>query len=681
MTAPAFHHLRDIPIREVSDDLDEWVVGLMSKALEWKEPEKTEDWMRRHLRFESGQNADRAGQPVDVRTVPHARLIFDFLADPWAEELNIMKSSAAGLSTSSIIACLHRLDVDPCNILYLITNREEAIKLSKNVWQPFMRQRWGEVIVNAEEQGNLHMKINGCDVFSGSPTGGLMRNKQVGILIEDESDTMSDEVIGSGEDLEGSQRSRTKGTKRRKIIRLCTPLYAYNARQPGVKQPRTRIHRNWGRGDKREFRVPCPACEIEHTLHEDDFHCDSAKLLDGTYDLDAVEMDTHWKCPACQHIVNEGREKWEMMQSARWVPTAKGESRRVWSAKFTDWNSLIGNVTWGQIKKELIRTKGTLQEADVRRNHLAEPEDVSATSEGRTDESILRHCGTHERGVCPVIPWRVVLTVDVQKGLEGISDLRFPWMKGALHYRQDGRIDTYVIDWGEETDFDDLLLRDREGRLHGLYTRPTPIRLAASAEAAFRETRGTDPPSAVYCTRAIIDSGYKARGNEDSRADESDAAEQSVYAFCVRSYAPAEGRFLFCPVKGRAGSQINSDLVESSVKVGAVTLPLLHYDDPAFKRDLYNIRLASDPARPSPLARDRGRIILPRQSDVDDVLISHLKSERIAPVEVKDKFRRTIQVNKWKTEGANDLGDCLKWMLVTEQTLKMALLRHAHTAA
>ena len=55
-------------------------------------------------------------------------------------------------------------------------------------------------------------------------------------------------------------------------------------------------------------------------------------------------------------------------------------------------------------------------------------------------------------GTCPVIPWVVGLVADVQKGEDGVSDLRFPWMKAALHYRPDGRVDTYVIDWGEVTE-------------------------------------------------------------------------------------------------------------------------------------------------------------------------------------------------------------------------------------
>ncbi len=655
------------------DDTEAFLVEQLERLYTPREPERTEDWMFRKLRLSANQSADRAGEPVDIRNVPHARIIFDFLRDPYAEELNIMKSSAAALSTSCIIAAIHMLTEDPGNILYLITNREESIKLSKNVWQPFLRQVFGRE-VDTEEQGNLHLHLAGCEIFSGSPTGGLMRNKQVKYLFEDESDTMSDEVLGSGEDLEGSQMARTKNAGLRKIIRLSTPIYAYDKKRPGVTQPRTRIHRNFLRGDQREFRCPCPACRIPHAFHEDDFHCERAKGLDGAYDLDLVELETEWHCPSCGHVVHEGLEKRDMVNDpeAGWIATAKGESRRVWSAKHTDWCSLIGNATWGAIKKELIRTAGTIKNADVRRNHLAEPEDIHSTGEARTDESILRHCGTHDRGTCPVIPWVVGLVSDVQKGEDGVSDLRFPWMKAALHYRPDGRVDTYVIDWGEVLEFDDLLMRSTDGKLHGLYTHPIPLRLSTATAQAYRERFQRDAPPHVYCNRGIIDSGYRARGRTAGQ-DDSDAREESVYAFSLRSCD--SGRFLFCPVKGRAGQQINALTVDSKVIVRGYEVPLLHYDDPAFKRDLYNIRLAADPARPSALARDRGRIIFPRRDHMDETIIGHLKSERYTQIETKNAAGKPIIVNHWTTEGPNDLGDCLKWYLVLEEVLRISLLR------
>src|SRR5690606_2060327 len=127
-------------------------------------------------RLEANQSTDYAGQPYDIRNVPHARIIFDFLRDPFARELNLMKSSSAAISTSLIAALVWLTYHEPRNIIYLINNREEMRKLSKTVWQPFLRQVFGTLTVDDPDQMNLHLSVNGIEIYLGSPTEGMMRN-------------------------------------------------------------------------------------------------------------------------------------------------------------------------------------------------------------------------------------------------------------------------------------------------------------------------------------------------------------------------------------------------------------------------------------------------------------------------------------------------------------------------
>lgn len=648
----------------------EFLVECLTRHYTPREQVSTERWIFERIRLGANQSSDYAGEPLDLRRVPHARIIFDFLADPFAEELVIMKSSAAALSTTTIAACVHRLHDDPCNILYLISNMAEAIKLSKQVWQPFLRQIFGRD-VDTEEQGNLHLKINGVEVFSGSPTESLLRNKQVGLIVEDESDTMDDTLIGGGQNLEVAQRERTKNTRGSKTIRLCTPLFKYDPARKNVSQPRTRIHRNFLRGDQREYRVPCPACRHMHPLREHDLHCyEYVNLLDGTTDLDAVVDGTFWRCPDCRHVVHDSsREKATMMNRGQWVPTnPKPESRGIWSAHHTDLCSLIGKATWGYIKKELIRTKGTDQEAAVRRSHLAEPEDLHDHGQLRDSSTIYRHCGAYKRGTCPIVPWHMLLTVDAQKDLE-----RFPWMIQALTPLGD----QYVIDWGECTHFDDLFLRSADGsQYHGLYVNPIPLDLPRTVAA--RHFPQGDVPSHVAITRALIDSGYRARSNQ---RDEGSGVEESVYDFCMRTFHAPEMRYLFVPVKGRAGQQITTLTVDSSVQHKGVVLPLHMYDDPAFKRDLYQIRLASDPQHPSPQAKARPRIHFPRADDITEDLIEQLTSETLRDKEFKLPSGRKEFRRVWDNDRPNDLGDCLKWGGVAYTLLASRLLQQQAPAS
>jgi hypothetical protein len=650
-----------------ADAAEEFIIRQLSKR--WMPPEKIppEEWFLKNLRLSANQSADYAGEPLDLRRTPHARLILDFLLDPEAKELSIMKSSAAALSTTVIGMCVYILKHKPRNILYLISNKEEAVKLSKQVWQPFLRQVFGDE-VDTEEQANLHLHINGVEVFAGSPTENLLRNKQVGIVIEDESDTMSDTLIGGGQSLEIAQKERTKNTRGAKIIRLCSPLYKYDPKRPKVSQTGTRIHKHYLRGDQREYRVPCPKCEAFTPLRTDDLVYDHCRLFDGTYDLDRVAEETHWRCPLCAHVVHEGREKAAMVNSGRWEATnLKPERRSVWSAKHTDLAALIGQATWGYIMAELLRTKGTAEEIGVRRSHLAEPEDLQNAGAERDRESILRHCGTHERGVCPIPAWHILLTVDVQKDCK-----RFPWMITAVAVNGD----SYVIDWGEADAFSDLYVRDVYGKIHGLIVEPIPLRLPSSVEA--REFPDGGAPPYVYVSRALIDSGYRAR---DARVDESDGKTESVYEFCKRTAYPPENRYLFVPVKGQGGkaSTRKALTVDSCVEFQGIHLPLHLYDDNHFKRDLYNVRLPSDPKNPDELARERGRIVFPRLEDIDEDLIFQLSTERIYDREIKKANGRKITVPMWDNpDGPNDLGDCLKWVLIFYNIMQRQLQEMAN---
>jgi len=664
-----------------ADDAERVVLESLARCWTPRAKEKTEDWLFKNIRLTEGQTAEYSGEPWDVNRVPHARIIFDFLADPYAEELSIMKSSAAGLSTATIAALVYRLWDDPCNILYLITNREEATKLAKQVWKPFLRQVFGGAVMDREDQSNLHLQVAGVQIYSGSPTESLLRNKQVGILVEDESDTMEDDLIGGANNLETAQRERTKNTRGRKIIRLCTPLYAYDQNKPKIKQPRTRIHRNYLMGDQREYRCPCPSCGHEKAILEEDlFFPDCCKLFDESFDLDAIRETTFWRCSLCRHEVHDNSaEKRAMIQAGHWVGTVKAASRRFWSARHTDLVALIGSVSWGFILSELKRTEGTAENSAVRRSHLAEPEALTAIESGGRDRAqILRHCEHYTRGTCPVIPWQVAIVSDVQrdrpaeKEFGGIH-LRFPWMIAAISREPAG--DIWVLNWGEGRDFDDLYLCDRSGRVHGLFAQSIPLALAPGVwDRAFPSR---PQPPAVWPKRGLIDSGFRARG---AVQNEDEAAEESVYAFCLRTWSHAEGRFRFLPVKGRAGRQIQGLTIDTLRPVRGIQLPLHHYDDWAFKSDL-NLRLVSDPQNPSALARQRPRIHFPRESEIDEAFLDHLTSERLVEKEIKGRTGRVETVKQWDAAGANDWWDCLKWFLVLNELLRKKAVSDAASGA
>lgn len=627
-------------------------------------------WARDNITIEAGQSADYAGLPMDVARTPHARIIYDFLADPVAEELNVMKSSAAAMTSTLIAACLCILKTRPRNILYLIGNQQEARKMSNRYWKPWVRQVFGDAVADGEEQAALHLKVNGVNMISGSPTEKMMRGIQFAIIIEDESDTM-DNVLGGGrQTLEEAERERVKNTLRSKIIRLCTPLKKWDAKRPNADQAGARIHRLYLEGDQRDYHCPCPKCGEFQPIKYDDLATDGERLPDGSLHLDNIMAKTYWRCPRCARRVDEGSEKRAMIGAGVWIPSQSG-SGRVWSAWHTDMVNLIGKTTWGRIRHDLEKRRGTIAEAGVRRAYLAEPEDTSTEGEANRDkETVLRHCGEYRRGTCPILPWRVTCYVDVQKNCA-----RFPWVTHAL--TQTGEV--YVLDWGECEEFGELFTRDTvTGRIHGLYTRPIPLAVNETLMAS----KFPDPekrPKYCFIKRALIDSGYMARG---AKTDQSDHAEESVYRFCSGTWDMTEQRYLFVPAKGRAGRQINEPTVDSKVEFNGRILPLQLFDDFLAKRDLYNIRLASDPQNPSLLGRTRPRVYFPRREDLEEdhktaepgqSFLSQLLSERLVDGEyrVGNVLKRGLH---WSVSGPNDYGDGVKGGIVLSYVLSRHVL-------
>ena len=644
--------------------------------LHWTPPPALppEEWLRRHLRITGNQSAGDAGQPLDLRRNPQARIVLDFLADPHARELNIEKSSAGGISTTIIAACVHALATNPCNILYLIGNAAEARKMSDVYWRPFLRQAFGAAIADAKNQATLHFKIAGVEVMLGSPTEDTLRGKQFGILVEDESDTMEDQLRGGAQNLDIAERERVKNYRGSKIIRLCCPLYAYDPKaSPDQLQPLTRIDRHYQRGDQREYRLPCPSCALEHPIDRAHFHYESARDLTGQYDLDLVRDHLTWRCPACAHEIPDtlsAKSAW--YQLGRYVPTVRAASASIWSAKVTDLCSLIGKASsWGYVESEILeaQTQGPSALAGILRSHLAQPLQRQAENITRTSAALLRHCGHHPRGTCPIIPTLVGLAADVQKDAS-----YFPWMLAAYNKRGD----IFVLDWGEAQDPTELEL---------IRQRPIPSHLPESLAAERFPDRPVPP---VYVSHAVIDSGHRARG------DEVDPTVTTVYGFAykagmvrVQDSTGTAYRHRWVLLKGRGERQIDMLTKHSqAILSDTIRLPLVLFNDPAFKSELYHLQLAYDPTPGAPdsdiqrQARLLPRILFPRyQPDavLEDgqtgytQLLLELAAERYGTIMHKPRYGGPpVEIRKWYVPAglANNFGDCLKMLKVLQATLQ-----------
>lgn len=644
-------------------------------------------WAEKTLRLASSQNAEHAGQPWRIERVPHTRLVFDFFADPTARELHIMKSSAAAFSTALLVGICWFLRYKPMRVLYCINSMAEVRKVSRAIFQPFLRQIFGEAVVDDPDQSALFFELpNGSIIEFGSPTEGFFANKQAQIVILDEFDLFPDQLEGGVSEPLAAARGRFKSSERfAKLVTLTAPQRAFDAARRDSFQPGTKQHRAFLSGNQMEFRIPCPHCQMEWAPKREHMHFEHLRVtvpqeelpLEGVpakeagYDMPRIQREAALLCPFCQGQILEGSGpagKAAAVRRGKWVATRLDAPPDRWSATYNDTCALLGNSRLGTLAAEMIdaKSRGRMDLVQVCRARFAEPESDEDVVDLSADH-VRRHCGGYRRGTCPVVPWFIALIIDCQKGPSEAQPILFKWVLVA--YQDDGT--GYVVDYGQTASPAELRLR---------YESPVPYSGAVPVQLPVQnsDTKETGPVN-FFCQRAVIDSGYRAGAD----ADQEESFEHHVYPLCIAwgwradghwKQSPAgvalyTGTWHLVPMKGRSRSQIRDEAHQFSSttvphpQIGQIELPLHLFNDWWFKSELYQGSLAADPRNPAdPRWRRYPRIHLPMpEDDLDEQFLSEISAERLGDKPKKVRGR-VMMIRDWivPSKRKNDFGDCLK---------------------
>lgn len=644
-------------------------------------------WAEKNLRFTATQSKQFHGRAWSLEHVPHTRIVFDFLRDPNARELHIEKSSAAAFSTAILVGICWYLRYRPCRVMYALNNEKEMRKVSKAILQPFLRQVFGDVVIDDKRQGALFIQLpRGALVEMGSPTEGFFANKQASIIVLDEYDIWPDVLEGGNTDPLSAARGRFKGSESfAKLFTLTAPQRKFDITRPEHWQPGTKQDRAYLSGNRQEFRIKCPRCgeafaPCRATLHFEHLRlpADPDETEEGAarelppYDMQRVRREAALRCPGCAHLVHEGRgpdDKAALVRAGSWVPTCFENPPDRWSARYNDTCALIGNSHLGTLAAELIDARGRSRHEHVQvlRARFAEPESDEDAIDLSLDHA-RRHCGTHERGMCPIVPWRIALVVDCQKGKDEKQPLLFKWMRAA--FEENGAM--YVIDYGATLSQQELRhTYERAIRYCG-----PDLPVPAKADGTPGEAR--TEPVLFYCTNAVIDSGYRSGANQQME----ESFEVWVYPLCIAWGYRADGRWVqtaggwvytgswhLIPFKGRSSEQMQGQALDTTrttaahPTLGQCEIPLHFFNDRWWKTELYHGILAADPGNPlDPRLKRYPRIYLPVPTDdLDEQFLAEITAERL--MDRHKKFRNQVKlVKEWgvPSKRKNDYGDCLK---------------------
>jgi hypothetical protein len=374
--------------------------------------------------FVLSANEGRGQGPFSLHGREYLREVIDGFSDPFVEDVAVCFGTQIGKTASIQAGVAFLVANDPCGILWVLPNREEARNFSRERWlnnlraTPSLRsmiptgsKRYDFATSSQQVGGSL---IN----FAGSnaPAGLAGRPKRVVVL--DEMEKFPSETRGGEAGSINLACQRTKDAAFPKRIRTSSPAAIDG---PGWTELM--------RGDLRRWHAPCPGCgkmvilawskdstELPITGAEAWAKWDEdARGADGRWDLERVERSARVEC-SCGFAIRE-EHKTAMNRAGEWRAT-KPASKTWRSYHLPSWYGPSPSTTFGLMAVTFLESMSSLEGLHGWINgNAAEPWLGGAESQRRT-ETIL------EVGAGPLAERTVrILTIDCQQ-----SSPHFYWV-------------------------------------------------------------------------------------------------------------------------------------------------------------------------------------------------------------------------------------------------------------
>lgn len=580
-----------------------------------------EFWAEENIVIGSQESIDNPGAYKRERAVYAPRLLDLFLDGTEWRTLVVMKSSQSGLTFHVLIAVVQRIAMRVgTSIIYVIDSAKKAKDISETRLQPLLKKckaiRAEAANATGAEESKMKLLVyqifNAIVRLAGAGSAAQVASYPADFVIGDELDTWPDD----------SKKRKGKREAHSWYLLIDRIKQSEFGKAMGFSKPTTEgaiTNTCYQSGSRHHYFVPCPHCSHFQTIEFEQLRFSHCKAADGkTYDLEKILRDTWLQCSSesCGKRIDEDH-KLEMMLAGEWRPTnfkeielEDGNKQMVsaWapgemSAHISDFYSIHIASRWGVIAVEFIKAQGSSAKLHAWTNSRRGLP-IALTVVKLDYLHLLKLRGRYRRGTLPQVPCVVMLAVDNQGDHQ-------KWV--ILAFLPNGT--RFVVDWG--------ITGDRQEIKTHVLRRETPV-------------IGTDRKIGIQA--GIMDEGGK------------DGTSYDVRKFCL-PLSP-----MMTPSKGRGGIQVKNIVwwVDSGIEDGGnETIPVIHYDDDAFKRELYvDLIKNHDPKRQEEF--NLPRLWLP--IDVDEAFILELCGEQL----VKEIDENGVEQNVWKPKPPNDYGDCVK---------------------
>lgn len=296
-----------------------------------------------------------SAEPGSWRTsrTPYLREVLDAWADPWVEEITLMFSTQVG-KTETLLNCLgYVIDQDPGPTMMVQPIENMAKEFSYNRVRPMLEISPAlarHLPAREDDLTKLEMRLERMSLyFAGANSPAGLASRPIRYLLLDEVDKYP-KFSGREADPIKLSRERTKTFWNRKIVKVSTPTT-----REGY------IFREYERGDRRRYHVPCPHCGRYQVLA-----FGAVKWPEGASADEIAEGRLAWaECTACGGRIEE-RHKGRMLGLGVWAPegcevgpdgavrgACHASHRSYWlSALYSPW------VSFSEVAAEFLRSKG-----------------------------------------------------------------------------------------------------------------------------------------------------------------------------------------------------------------------------------------------------------------------------------------------------------------------------------
>lgn len=282
-------------------------------------------------------------------TFPFLREILDcFDVDSPVREVNLKKGVQIGWSTLLESITLYYMGhVKTLPLAYVSADKELTHARVEENFIPMIQQSGLSHIIRSNDEGNArktgqtkdHIQFEGGGHLRllGARTADKMRSFSICVMMKDEIDAWADVVGKDGEPDKLTDARCSAYWERRKIARGTTPL---------IKN-RSKIEKQYLRGDQRKYFVPCKHCGHMQYLHW--------MPRDGkggfVWDLDTndrlIAKTVRYICESCGGAHYE-YDKEKMFSRGEWRPTADPVEPGIRSYHLPAFYSPIGFQPWSK---------------------------------------------------------------------------------------------------------------------------------------------------------------------------------------------------------------------------------------------------------------------------------------------------------------------------------------------